>query len=88
MKNGNDNTIDVLVKVKCPCCESDIEMNCSEWVVGSTSSEKSMGIDTQWIIESEPMNCPACNNEIVLEGTVGIYPEDSIEYIDVNFRKV
>ena len=38
--------IDVLVKVKCPCCESDIEMNCSEWGVGSTSSEKSMGIDT------------------------------------------
>ena len=80
--------IDVLVKVKCPCCESDIEMNCSEWVVGSTSSGKSMGIDTQWIIESESMNCPVCNNEIILEGTVGIYPEDTIEYIDVNFRKV
>ena len=58
------------------------------WVVGSTSSEKSMGIDTQWIIESESMNCPVCNNEIILEGTVGIYPEDTIEYIDVNFRKV
>lgn len=35
--------IDVLVKVKCPCCESDIETNCGEWGVGSTSSEKKYG---------------------------------------------
>ena len=80
--------IDVLVKVKCPCRKSDIEINCNKYVVGSTSSEKSMGLDTQWIIESEPMNCPICNNEIILEGTVGIYPEDIVEFTDVKFKEI
>ena len=74
--------IDVLVKVKCPCCKSDIEINCNKYVVGSTSSEKSMGLD------SEPMNCPICNNEIILEGTVGIYPEDIVEFTDVKFKEI
>ena len=33
------------------------------------------------------MNCPHCNKEIILVGTVDIYPEDTIEFIDVNFKE-
>lgn len=79
--------IDVLAKMKCPCCEKEIEVNCNEYIVDSTSSEKSMGIDTQWIIESEPMYCPNCDSRIILVGTVGIYPEDIVEFIDVTLKK-
>lgn len=79
--------IDVLAKVKCPYCENDIEVNCNEYIAGSTRSEKSMGIDIQWIIESEPMHCTKCDNRIILVGTVGIYPEDVVEFVDVRFEK-
>ena len=81
------NMIDVLTKVKCPCYENDIEVNCNEYIAGSTSSEKDMGIDIQWIIESEPMYCPNCDSRIILVGTVGIYPEDTVEFVDVGFKK-
>lgn len=79
--------VDVLAKVKCPCCEKEIEVNCNEYIAGSTSSEKGMGIDTQWIIESESMYCPKCDNRIILMGTVGIYPEDTVEFVDVRLEK-
>ena len=81
--------IDVLREVSCPYCANNIKVNCKEHIAGTTSTEKSegMGIDTQWIIESEPMICPRCNKEIILEGTVGIYPEDTIEFVDVKFKK-
>ena len=39
--------IDVLTKVKCTYCESDIEVNSNEYIADSTSSEKDMGIDIQ-----------------------------------------
>lgn len=79
--------VDVLTEVKCPCCANNINVNCNEHIAGSTSCEKNMGVDVQWIIESEPMYCPVCNNKIILVGTVGIYPEDTIEFVDVRFKK-
>lgn len=33
------------------------------------------------------VSCPHCKKEIILEGTVGIYPEDTIEFVDVKFKK-
>lgn len=37
------NMIYVLTKVKCPYCESDIEVNSNEYIADSTSSEKRYG---------------------------------------------
>lgn len=81
------NMIDVITSVGCPYCGNDIKVNCNEYIAGSTSSEKDMGTDVQWIIESEEMDCPHCNKGIILVGTVGIYPEDTIEFIDVKFKE-
>lgn len=80
--------IDILESAKCPYCENEINVNCRKYIAGSTSSEKDMGTDMQLIIESEPMCCPNCNREIMLTGTVGIYPEDIIEFVDIKFKEV
>lgn len=33
------------------------------------------------------MYCPDCNSRIILVGTVGIYPEDTVEFVDVRLKK-
>ena len=80
--------LDVFENVICPFCGNDIRVNCNKHIVDMTSHEKDMGTDIQWVIKSEVMNCPQCNNEIKLVGTVGIYPEETVEFVDVKFKKV
>ncbi len=77
--------IDFLVKLNCPHCGENFDVDCKEYIVGSTSGDKDngMGKNIQWMIECKSKVCPICQKGFSFKGTIGEYPEGAVEFVDV-----
>jgi len=68
--------LDVYVQeIICPCCENSIIQDWHDYVTGESSSEKSMGLETIYQIESDDIHCDLCNTMFKAEGYICTYPD-------------
>jgi DNA-directed RNA polymerase subunit N (RpoN/RPB10) len=62
-------------EVKCPHCGSVISDNWEDYILGESSSERNMGIETIYSIECDEYLCPSCNQSFSIEGYICAYPD-------------
>ncbi|MBR5876061.1 MAG: hypothetical protein IKZ10_04410 [Akkermansia sp.] len=67
----------------CPHCAHGNTIDFEGFVVSTSSEERSMGAETQYVIEAEDLICDKCGKSFDVNGSIFEYPEGSFNCEDL-----
>lgn len=75
--------MDLSIKIDCPHCGCPIDVDTSDFEIGTTGYEREMGTELQHEIECDDFECPHCGKRFSFSGSVWEYPIGAVNEVDV-----